>query len=359
MGARKVLIDGVGNAGTAVARELASLCASAGVYPSLELCDSGQWLPHHAEAGLVDRACVGQPKAAAFARQMASAGWPVARLKAHADDVRSRPRGAYRDGITLAATDSHACKYSTVLKSQQAGSPSLAIGLGRAATAVLECFAAGGCYGYCCVHGADPGWSRRQPCEPPLPVSATAIARQSPQTVRRAAQLAATIVLACLRTGGFPGGTGFHLHEGRVESFSFGASAECVGPHDRPYGPGHGGVISIAGRPNELSLRELLDRAGGATACYADREVAWRWWCERCGGWVQRVHVVYPAAHCAGCGMEMRAGLERVSGLTAAELERLQGAALTLAAMGLGGETLLRCFAPDGGVVWLQWEEHS
>ncbi len=295
----KIILDGMGNAGTALARAIAEVTWPNG-YPILELHDFGVWKRKHAEAALVGWAQVGIPKAQSIAGCLRAAGWPADRVLARQGDVRDRPRSDYRNSITLAMTDSHACKNHSVLKARQAGSPSLAIGLGRA-EAVIECFSPEG-PGYCCIHGAEPSWCRRVPCLPNASVSTTQLAwSASPQTVRTSGRLAAAIVAEYLATGVFPGGTGLHVHDGVVERFSFGRDANCIGPHDPPFTAGDARVIRVAVKAGESLLGDLLSRVG-AVAYYADRELGWSWHCPRCETSVQRVHTVHPAATCASAG---------------------------------------------------------
>ena len=101
----------------------------------------------------------------------------------------------------------------------------------------------------------------------------------------------------------------------------------------------------------------MLD-AFGANGCYADREVTWHWDCHRCGQRVRRVHVVHPPLECAACGHPMQSPLERASGLTAAELADLNGGRPpTLADLGMGDETIVRCTTGYGKVAWIELEQ--
>jgi hypothetical protein len=52
----------------------------------------------------------------------------------------------------------------------------------------------------------------------------------------------------------------------------------------------------------------------------------------------------------------MKAGWERASGLTAAELEELHGGPLTLHEIGMKDETLVRCAGADRELIWLHLE---
>jgi len=351
---KKIIVDGVGNAGATTACAFKELTWPGGEHPLLELRDFGVWKRKHAQAGLVDWSWVGVSKAQAVDGYLRAAGWPANRLMAWRGDVRDRPRGDYQYSLTLAMTDSHACKNDSVLKARQAGSPSLAVGLG-AGEAVIECFHAAGA-GYCCIHGAEPSWCQRMPCLPNPGVSTTQLAwRASPDVVRTAGRLVARIIGEYFATGVFPGGSGLHVHDDIVERFSFELDANCIGPHDPPFAADEPRMIRMPARPGQWSLDELLSRVG-AGACYADREVAWTWRCRRCGTSAQRVHTVHPAATCALCGATMRAGLERASGLTAAELAEFHRGPLTLADIGLAGETLIRCATEIGAVVWIQLE---
>ncbi|MGA2068500.1 MAG: hypothetical protein ABSG86_26235 [Thermoguttaceae bacterium] len=320
----------------------------------LELNDFGVWKRKHAEAGLVDWTEVGVPKPQSVESNLRAAGWPADRLLATSCDVRDRPRGGYRNSLTLALTDSHATKNGSVLKARQAGSPSLAVGLGSG-EAIIECFQPDG-PGYCCAHGDEPSWCRRLPCLPNPNVSTTQLAwTASAETVRSCGRLAAGIIAECLATGVFPGGSGLHIHDAASDRFSFGLDARCVGPHDPPFVVGDPGVLQAAAGRGELSLDELLSRVGPG-ACYADRELGWAWHCPRCGASAGRVHTIHPAASCAVCGAGMQAGLERASGLTAAELADLHHGPLLLTDIGLAEETLLRCIAGSGAVVWIHLE---
>lgn len=351
---QRIMIDGAGNAGTAVIRAMAQWPQTVARRTVIEVNDLAAWRAKHAQAGLIPWDDVGLPKAESAVRFLRAAGWPEDQLFAARLDVRDRPRAAYRNAIVLALTDSHALKHESVLKALQAGSSAIAVGL-ASGEAVIECFRPGGA-GYCCVHGTDPSWSRRQPCQRPLRISATDTAwRASTQTVLAAGQAVAEIVAECLVSGHLPGGFGLHLRDGRQDPFWFGLDPNCFGPHDPPCRPGDGRTIRVAGSPERLTLNDLLSCVG-ANACYLDRELAWVWHCRRCGRSAQRVHTVHPAALCGACSGRMQAGLERASGLTAAEVAELDGRAPTLADLGLAEETLLRCLAGSGEVVWVELE---
>jgi hypothetical protein len=350
----RIIIDGAGNAGTAVVRALAEWPWSNGERPAVELHDFAKWQAKHAQAGLIDWSDVGTPKSESLAARLHQAGWPADRVISSRADVRDRPRGAYRDSVTLALTDSHASKHDSVLKALQAGSPAIAVGLGHG-EAVIECFSPGG-PGYCCVHGADPTWCQRQPCLRRSTISTTQWAwRASPRTVLRTGQLVAGIVSAYLASGDFPGASGIHLHDGTQDRFSFATDRDCDGPHDPPFVPGSRHVIRLAVGPDPLAIDDLLSQVG-PDSCYADRELAWVWHCGRCGESAQRVHAVHPPAFCKACRAVMRAGLERASGLTAAELAELHGSPPTLSDLGLGEETLIRCVTEASALVWAEFE---
>jgi hypothetical protein len=345
-------IDGVGTAGAAVARALGELSWPDGRRPRIQMRDCARWREKHAQAGLIDWSRVGLPKSAAVAGCLREAGWPADRLTSSKVDVRDLPRGAYRDTITLALTDSHACKHDSVLKALQAGSCAVAVGLGSR-EAVIECFMPGG-PGYCCVHGTDPSWCRRQPCILPPRVSATESAwGTSAETVLTAGRIVADIVMNYLALGDFPGSSGIYLHGGRQDSFSFELDRDCVGPHDSPFAPNGHRVIRLAAGHDTPSLHELLSRVGG-DACYADRELAWVWHCGRCGRSAERLHTVHPAAFCEACDARMHASLERASGLTAVELTEFQGSSAALADLGFAEETLIRCLTGSGDLVWVE-----
>jgi hypothetical protein len=352
----RIIIDGAGNAGTAVVRALAEWPWSNGERPTVEVHDFAAWQEKHAQACLIDWSDVGAPKSESLAARLHQAGWPAHRVISSRADVGDRPRGAYRDAVTLALTDSHASKHDSVLKALQAGSPAIAVGLGPG-EAIVESFSPSpGGPGYCCIHANDPSWRRRQPCLRQTPISATQWAwLASPQTVLAAGQLVAGIVAGYLASGDFVGGSGIHLHDGAQDRFSFALDRNCDGPHDPPFVLGSHRVIRLAVGSDPLAIDDLL-RQVGPDSCYADRELAWVWHCGRCGKSAQRVHAVHPPAFCEACRAVMQAGLERASGLTAAELAGLHGSPPTLTDLGLAEETLIRCLTSSGALVWVELE---
>ena len=189
----RIFIDGVGNAGTAVLHALTGQQWPATGRPEIEVRDRSRSSRRHVEAALVDPVELGRPKVVAAARRLREAGWTDDSVTAVHGDIHDLPRGAYRGGLTLAMTDSHATKHLSVLRSQQVGCPAIAVGLGSG-DATVELFMPGGA-GYCCVHGNDSTWQRRQPCLPVSSVSTTEIAwRRSRDTVRVAGELVARII---------------------------------------------------------------------------------------------------------------------------------------------------------------------
>jgi hypothetical protein len=351
---KKIYMDGVGNAGIAVLRALAMQLWLASSCPTIELRDRAVWAERHVEAGLVEPADLGQPKADAAAHRFRQAGWPADKLVVRQVDIRDLPRGAYCRGLTLALTDSHATKHLSVVRAQQVGSAAIAVGLGPG-EATVELFSSGA--GYCCVHGSDAAWQHRQPCMGPSSTSTTEIAwRRSRDTVRVAGELVARLIAFYATNNRLPHKGGFHIHGTTAESYAFPTERGCLGPHDRACVGSGDHVVRTPVPAEQLSLGAMLEHVGSG-GCYADRPVAWRWHCQTCGQIVRRVHVVHPALECAVCGQRRQPALEQASGLTAAELTDLnEGETPTLAAMGLGGETIVRCTAPNGAVVWVEVE---
>jgi hypothetical protein len=351
---RKIVIDGAGNAGTRVLKEIARAPWPDGRLPPVAVRDFGAWQARHADAGLVAPSEVGRLKAETGARHLRKAGWAERGVHVFVGDFRGCPRGSYLNSITFALADSHSCKHESVAKALQVGSPAIAIGFG-VQEATVESFAPGGAQ-YCCVHEADPGWARRQPCEARQPVSTTQITLNSQESVAEACRLAVRVAAKYITASVFPGGTGAHLRGERVEWFEFHRESSCEGPHDEPFAPRGEGVLAAPGPPAGLPLKELIDRAG-IGARYADRELAWKWRCRRCNQRPEAVHVVHPAATCPACGAAMEAGFERASGLTGEQLIRLNGSRpITLGCLGLADETVLRLTGANGKVIWVRIE---
>ncbi len=348
----KINIDGVGHAGIGVLKQLVQVGFLDGQRPPISLRDFGTWRPHHAAAGLVPGADVGHPKVHAAARCLWQAGWSKQVVQELVVDIRDCPRGSYVNSVTFGLTDSHACKHESVAKALQVGAPAITIGLGHQ-EAVVEFFAPGGPQ-YCCVHGNNPEWTRRQPCLISPAVSTTQITASSRETVAAACRLAVRVAVDYIATSEFPGNTGAHLRDGVVEWFTFGPAANCEGPHDTPFATPGADSLVVNDRPGHLQVHELLAQAGEG-ARYADRDIAWKWRCGQCNGQAKFVHVVHPTATCPKCGVAMVAGLERASGLSGDELIRLNGGRpITLAKLGLEEERVLRLTGADGNVIWLQ-----
>ncbi|MBM4089074.1 MAG: hypothetical protein FJ276_06535 [Planctomycetes bacterium] len=353
---RKQLIhDGFGTAGKAVqhaALRGADRWSKCGPPPCVVIADCGTWKTKHAAAGLVPAEEVGTLKAIAAAAGYREAGW---RADACIGDVRSRPRTAYRNAITIAATDSHACKCSSVQKSLQVQSPAIAIGLGPD-EAVVEFFSPGS-GGYCCCHRHNREWNRRTPCEEVRArTSTTAVAWSvNPRSAMLAGELAVDVVLDYLNTSHFPGGTGAHVVGDHIQWFAFNRDENCEEPHDVAFTPAGHNIVSVSASPHRLSVSQLLELAG-QDACYADRELAWHWACAACGRTDQfRVHTVHPPKPCDNCGSPMQPGIEQATGLTHDEIRALHDdGPLSLAGMGLADEAILRCASTaTGEIVWV------
>jgi hypothetical protein len=348
----KIKIDGLGNAGMGVLTELTQVRWETGQKPPLTLRDFEVWKVHHRSAGLVEPSDVGRPKVETGKRLLRKAGWTPAGIDVFCGDVRGCPRSSYKETITFALTDSHASKHESVVKALQVGSPAIAIGLGSH-EATVEFFTPGGVAQYCCLHGTDPSWALRQPCQMHR-VSTTQLV--SREIMKQACRLAVRVAAEYIHASVFPGNRGAHLQIQGVEWFEFFRESTCEGPHDKPFATEEANVLTVADRPGGLSLQELIGQAG-TDARYADRPMAWMWHCCRCDRRLNLLHVVYPAAACPVCGAAMEAGFERASGLTGAELQALHGdGPVTLDGLGLADEEVIRLTTADGKLIWLHLE---
>ncbi len=115
----RIIIDGVGQAGMGVIRQLVQGTYLAGARPSVSLRDTATWRAHHASAGLIEEADVGLPKVQVAARLLYQAGWSVRDVESLAVDIRDCPRSSYVASVTFGLTDSHACKHESVSKAVQ------------------------------------------------------------------------------------------------------------------------------------------------------------------------------------------------------------------------------------------------
>ena len=354
---KKLFLDGSGMAGDRFMKRLISsdqFPLPGGPPTQVRVTDLDEWQRKHAEAGIVKGSEAGVAKACSAALRLRDAGIPAT---ACVGDSRDHPRSSYRNGLTVSATDAHEVKNDSVLKSQQAGSPAIAMGLGPGEATVEFYSPSPGSAGYCCCHGRDPSFYRRIPCSLlRRRVSTTKLVCDS-RPVDLAAKLAVDVAVEYLRTGEFNGNRGAYIRQAvEVEWYDFAIDPNCEGPHHDPaFKPTGSNVVTLSADPDGLTVREILQLAGN-DVCYADRDLAWVWECNRCGRTEHaRVHTVHPPAECRACGVAMRPAVERVSGLTADQLVEFHGGRdLTLAEMGLAAERIIRLVeAATGNIVWV------
>jgi hypothetical protein len=191
---------------------------------------------------------------------------------------------------------------------------------------------------------------------PTISTTATAWKRHR-ATVEATGELVAEMAAHYLATGDLPHRRGFHVRGTTATSFSFDLADDCLGPHDPSCLSGSGKTIRMVAPAAHLSVTEMLD-AVGMGAAYADRALAWTWHCPECGNAVGRLHVTCPPRRCSGCDGLMVPSVEQASGLTVDDIADLGGDVTgTLAELGLGSETLVRCATSAGEITWIELEE--